>query len=59
MNPVTKYARLVKFAHTVFAMPFALMSFVYALWSIDFGAADADLVRDDDFGFGDALFPLF
>ena len=40
MNPVTKYARLVKFAHTVFAMPFALMSFVYALWSIDFGAAE-------------------
>lgn len=40
MNPVTKYARLVKFAHTVFAMPFALMSFVYALWSVDFGAAE-------------------
>ena len=39
MNPVTKYARLVKFAHTVFAMPFAIMSFVYALWSIYFGAA--------------------
>ena len=28
-----KYFRLVKFAHTIFAMPFALMAFVYALWS--------------------------
>lgn len=30
---ITKYLRLVKFAHTIFAMPFALMSFAYALWS--------------------------
>ena len=28
-----KYFRLVKFAHTIFAMPFALMAFAYALWS--------------------------
>ena len=28
-----KYFRLVKFAHTIFAMPFALMAVVYALWS--------------------------
>ena len=28
-----KYFRLVKFAHTIFAMPFALMAFTYALWS--------------------------
>ena len=31
MNSITKYARLVKFSHTIFAMPFALMSFVYAV----------------------------
>lgn len=37
MNTITKYASLVKFAHTIFAMPFALISFTYALWSIDFG----------------------
>jgi 4-hydroxybenzoate polyprenyltransferase len=28
-----KYFRLVKFAHTIFAMPFALIAFTYALWS--------------------------
>ena len=28
-----RYFSLVKFAHTIFAMPFALMAFVYALWS--------------------------
>ena len=31
MNLIEKYARLVKFSHTIFAMPFALMSFVYAV----------------------------
>lgn len=31
MNKVSKYARLVKFSHTIFAMPFALMSFTYAV----------------------------
>ena len=31
MNTITKYARLVKFSHTIFAMPFALLSFVYAV----------------------------
>ena len=30
MNSITKYARLVKFSHTIFAMPFALLSFTYA-----------------------------
>ena len=30
-----KYFRLVKFAHTIFAMPFALMAFAYALWSTE------------------------
>ena len=30
---ISKYLRLVKFSHTIFAMPFALMSFTYALWS--------------------------
>lgn len=31
MNLITKYANLVKFSHTIFAMPFALISFVYAV----------------------------
>lgn len=30
MNKVLDYLRLVKFSHTIFAMPFALLSFVYA-----------------------------
>ena len=30
---ISKYLNLVKFSHTIFAMPFALMSFSYALWS--------------------------
>ena len=30
-----RYISLVKFAHTIFAMPFALMAFVYALWSTE------------------------
>ncbi|MDR2890361.1 MAG: putative 4-hydroxybenzoate polyprenyltransferase [Alistipes sp.] len=33
MGTVAKYARLVKFSHTVFAMPFALIGYVYALRS--------------------------
>ncbi len=32
---ISKYLRLVKFSHTIFAMPFALMSFAYALWSTE------------------------
>jgi 4-hydroxybenzoate polyprenyltransferase len=35
MGIVAKYASLVKFSHTVFAMPFALVSYVYALRSTD------------------------
>lgn len=31
MNVVARYASLVKFSHTVFALPFALFSYVYAL----------------------------
>ena len=33
MNAISKYAGLVKFSHTIFAMPFALMSFTYAIVS--------------------------
>ena len=33
MNAISKYAGLVKFSHTIFAMPFALMSFTYAVVS--------------------------
>ena len=33
IESISKYLRLVKFSHTIFAMPFALMSFAYALWS--------------------------
>ncbi len=35
IDNIAKYLRLVKFSHTIFAMPFALMAFVYALWSTD------------------------
>lgn len=31
MNTIAKYASFVKFAHTIFAMPFALVGYVYAL----------------------------
>ena len=31
MNTVAKYASFVKFAHTIFALPFALVGYVYAL----------------------------
>lgn len=31
MNTLSKYASLVRFAHTIFAMPFALVGFVYGL----------------------------
>ena len=35
MKTVARYASLVKFSHTVFAMPFALIAYFYALWSTD------------------------
>ncbi len=35
IEEISKYLRLVKFSHTIFAMPFALMSFTYALWSTE------------------------
>lgn len=35
IEKISKYLRLVKFSHTIFAMPFALMAFAYALWSSD------------------------
>lgn len=35
MKSIAKYLGLVKFAHTIFAMPFALMAFSYALWSTE------------------------
>lgn len=31
MNTISKYASLVKFSHTIFAMPFALIGFVYGV----------------------------
>ena len=31
MNKISKYGRLVKFSHTIFAMPFALLAFTYAV----------------------------
>ncbi|MDR0907465.1 MAG: putative 4-hydroxybenzoate polyprenyltransferase [Rikenellaceae bacterium] len=31
MSKISDYARLVKFSHTIFAMPFALVGYVYAL----------------------------
>ena len=35
IDNIAKYLRLVKFSHTIFAMPFALMAFAYALWSTE------------------------
>ena len=40
MNSVTKYARLVKFSHTMFAMPFAMLAFVYAVKTSGVAAGD-------------------
>lgn len=40
MNIISKYARLVKFSHTIFAMPFALMSFTLALKAESGGAVN-------------------
>lgn len=33
IDNISKYLGMVKFAHTIFAMPFALISFTYALWA--------------------------
>lgn len=41
MNTVSKYLSLVKFAHTIFAMPFAAVGFVYAYATLPAGAHDA------------------
>ena len=35
IEKIATYFRLVKFSHTIFAMPFALMAFAYALWSTE------------------------
>jgi len=35
MKTVARYASLVKFSHTVFAMPFALIAYFYALPRIE------------------------
>lgn len=35
MNKLSQYASLVKFSHTIFALPFALITYVYALTSLD------------------------
>ena len=35
IEKIAKYFRLVKFSHTIFAMPFALIAFTYALWSTE------------------------
>ncbi len=35
MTALTDYLRLVKFSHTIFAMPFALIAFVYAWKTCD------------------------
>ena len=36
MNTVSKYLSLVKFAHTIFAMPFAAVGFVYAYATVSY-----------------------
>lgn len=35
MGTVARYASLVKFSHTIFAMPFALASYVYAMYAMN------------------------
>ena len=35
MSTIADYLRLVKFSHTIFAMPFALLSFTYAILTAD------------------------
>lgn len=35
VKSIAKYLELVKFAHTIFAMPFALVAFTYALWNTE------------------------
>lgn len=42
MNSISKYARLVKFSHTIFAMPFALMSFTCAVKLGDTAIAESN-----------------
>lgn len=44
MNAISKYAGLVKFSHTIFAMPFALMSFTYAIVSAPAPVSDLWIV---------------
>lgn len=39
MNKISKYGRLVKFSHTIFAMPFALLAFTYAVKTMPEGGA--------------------
>ena len=41
MSGIGKYFSLVKFAHTIFAMPFAAVGFVYAYATLPAGAHDA------------------
>ncbi|MDE5637057.1 MAG: putative 4-hydroxybenzoate polyprenyltransferase [Alistipes sp.] len=41
MNTISKYLSLVKFAHTIFAMPFALIGFTYAVSTLPEAAADS------------------
>ncbi|WP_295939616.1 UbiA-like polyprenyltransferase [uncultured Alistipes sp.] len=40
MSTLSKYLSLVKFAHTIFAMPFAAIGFVYASTTLPVGAHD-------------------
>ncbi|MDE6778343.1 MAG: putative 4-hydroxybenzoate polyprenyltransferase [Alistipes sp.] len=41
MNTISKYLSLVKFAHTIFAMPFAMIGFTYAVSTLPEAAADS------------------
>lgn len=41
MNTISKYLSLVKFAHTIFAMPFALTAFTYAVCTSPESPADS------------------
>ena len=42
MAKIADYLRLVKFSHTIFAMPFALLSFVYAVKTSGIALAESN-----------------
>lgn len=44
MSTVKKYLSLVKFSHTIFAMPFALIGFSLALWRLPYAGSTKEIL---------------